>query len=183
MSSSAHNGIATTASVESESACRLLVIYEDDAAHERAMEAAQHLSLQFKDEVTFAVASCAFPDLARHDSAAGAFEAAALADVLVVATHGRLSAEAGDWLESSLARRKGREGALVLLLVEPVDPTAPILSLLARWNRAAANLKMDFLPLLPRSAEELLARMPSPSATLPQSRGHEKPPSHWGLNE
>ena len=160
----------------------MLVLYEDATSHERAMEAAYRLAGQFQDDVAFAVTSCAFRDLADTPAGVKASEAAILADVLMIATHGQLTLGADEWLHDCLARRKGREGAFVLMLVEPVDPGAPILSLMARCNHAAAISKMDFLPMLPHSAEEMLSRV-SASASLYRPPTNEMPSSHWGLNE
>jgi len=182
MSTSAQPAVGNTAFVRATHACRMLVLYEDTASHERAMEAAYRLAAQFEDEVAFAVTSCAFRDLPNSPAGTKASEAAALADVLMVATHGHLNSVVDEWLQGRLARRKGREGALVLMLIEPIDAGAPILSLMARCNHAAATAKMDFLPMLPHSAEEMLARI-SQSAALYRPPMQEMPPSHWGLNE
>ena len=181
MSKLAHAGVGNAPFVEPGYECRLLVLYADDAAHDRAMVTAQRLATQFKDELAFAIASSPFHNLTQSATAKDVADAAVVADVLLLATYGSLPPHVDEWLTACLARRSGREGAFALLLVEPVEVGAQILALLARCNHAAVTSKMDFLALLPRAIEEMLAD-PAPPALLRPHPQH-RPPSHWGLNE
>jgi hypothetical protein len=181
----AQTGVANAAFLENIYACRVMVLYEDAAAHERAMEVCARLSGQFNGELSFAFASCSFPGLSDPAIARESLDAAALADVLLFSTRGAVPQPTRQWLENCIARRNGREGALALLLNEPPDPATSLGAVLSWFEHAAARSKMDFLPLLPKPAQELFNEIASDEVVVAPSLPPmlDAPRSHWGLNE
>lgn len=134
-------------------ACRVATIYQDGAAISQVLTVFRRLGGNFHDELDFIFASWGFDELHHSGLSNAATEAASQADILVFATHGALPGEARAWLENLVKRRRNREGALVLLVAEPVDVTAQIMALLMLLEDVALRAGMDFLPLFPSAAE------------------------------
>jgi hypothetical protein len=178
---------ANTAGVDAGEACQMVVVYEDLAAHERAMEMGGRLTAQFGDEPAFAFSSWNFKDLADPAFAAQSVETAARADVIIISTHGNeLPSAVGAWLESCARARIGTEGALALLLAEPFSLSAGSGAVVTRLEHTARRLGMDYLPLLPEPAEQLIKSLQAQASLLASSANEtlDLPGSdHWGLNE
>lgn len=133
--------------------CRVATVYQDRAAMEQVLGMFRRLGGKFTNELDFLFASWGFDELGHPRAARSALEVASVADILVFATHGNLPTDARTWLKDLADRRKGREGALALLVAEPVDLAAPMMALLMFFEGIALRSKMDFLPLFPTSPE------------------------------
>ena len=178
---------ATGGFFESAGACQAVVLYENAAAQGNATDLCHRLVTQLGSELDFAFQSCEFRHLADPVIAHRTAEAAAVADILLVATHGNdLPPTVCSWLQTCGTLRTTTEGALVLLFVEPISPSAMIGELLARMEAAARRLRMDFLPLVPLPARPLvqvLAERARPLSPLLREMFNRPPSDHWGLNE
>ena len=176
-----------SSSVKPAEVCRMVVVYEDGMAHDRAMELAGRLASQFGGEPAFAFDSWNFKDLAQPKLTLAAVEAAARADIILFTTHGNdLPSAVVAWLEYCAGARTRADGALALLLTEPFMLSASTGAVISRLQSAARLLRMDFLSLMPAPAAKIiksLQKRPSlpPSAFLDK---FDRPNcDHWGLNE
>lgn len=171
-------------SLEGANPCQLLVLYEDAAAHDAAMEVCERLLARFGAELAFAFSFWTFKDLAAPASAHWAAEAVNRADVIVLSLQGRDPApEAVNWLDACARARTKMEGALAVIVTGPVGAGLMIEALLSRMRFIAHRLRMDFLPLVPSLPD---ASMEVPPDSLPAALGQvrvESGGSHWGLNE
>ena len=187
MSKVGKTGVGGRAFTETAEICQAVVLAEDSAAHANAMELCDRLLKQVGEELRFNFHSCRFRELADSARAALAAEAVARADILLFATHGDdLPASIRQWLESCFELRTDNEGALAMLLVEPFSASAAIGELMGRLQAAAGRLRMDFLPLVPQSAQRLIhALQPPPPPVRPLLKEilNRPPPDHWGINE
>jgi hypothetical protein len=167
--------------------CRVAVLCEDAVTREKAVEVCEHLAAQFEDEMLFAISYWKLAELTGAPSARRAADAAADADIIVFFTHGDdLTHPARNWFDLCAAQRRKREGALGVLLVEPLSPTASVGVLLSRLEYVAARLHVDFLPLLPSSNGSLDGvdeRATAITSLLKEILDPPQAPSHWGLNE
>lgn len=165
--------------------CRIVLLCEDAAAREKAMAVCERLAGQFGDELFFDFSCWNVPDLARPTLARRAAQAAAAADVVVFAMHGDdLPGPVREWAELCAAQRSKREGALGVLVAEPVSASASIGALLSRLELIAARWGVDFLPLMPLGGERLDGQNERATAVTSLLREMlNQPPSHWGLNE
>ena len=177
----------TTRLLEAGEICQVVILYTDASAHGDAMEYCGRLVAQLGNEPAFAFHCCKFQELADPMLAQQAAEAAARADILLIATHGDdLPPAVRQWLDLCYRLRTESEGALALLLAEPVNAFAPLDQLMTRLEIAARRLKMDFLPLVPPSAQSIIQRLRQPAHTIIpflQDVLNGPPPNHWGLNE
>jgi hypothetical protein len=180
--------IAGRSFTESAEVCQTVVLAEDSAAHVGAMEMCDRLQKQLGDELRFNFHTCRFTELSDPIRARMAAEAVARADILLICTHGSdLSAPVHQWLELCFGLRHNSEGALALLFVEPIDASAAIGELMGRLQKASGRLRMDFLPLMPQSVEQLIHALPGqqPQSISPALKGtlRHRPSDHWGINE
>jgi hypothetical protein len=176
--------VQETLSLEGADPCQFLVLYEDAAAHDAAMEICERLMSHFGSELSFAFSFWTFKELATPVSAHWAAEAVNRADIILLALQGRdLAPEAVNWLDACARARTKMEGALAVLVTSPLTASLMIESLLSRMRFIAHRLRMDFLPLVPSLPGDSREAPPVPlSAALDQIRepaGHD----HWGLNE
>ena len=167
--------------------CRIVVVYEDAAAHDRAMELASRLEEEIGTELPFVFDSWNFKNLAEPASARTAADAAARADIILLSAHGNdLPSAVGRWLELCAMERTTDEGALALFLAEPFMLSAASEAIIARLQQAASLLRMDFVSLIPHPAEQIIRsfrqRTDITSAAL---RNFPDRPGgvHWGLDE
>jgi hypothetical protein len=180
--------IAGRSSIDSAEVCQTVVLAEDSTAHVSAMELCDRLQKQLGNELQFNFHTCRFKELSDPIRARMTAEAVARADILLISTHGSdLSAPVQQWLELCFGLRQDSEGALALLLVEPIDASAAIGELIGRLQKASSRLRMDFLPLVPQSVEQLIRALPgqqpqSISPALKATHPH-RPSDHWGINE
>ena len=167
--------------------CRVVVVYEDGSAHERAMELAARLEEQVGTELAFIFSSWNFKELAEPGPARAATEAAAGADIILLSAHGNdLPSAVGRWLELCAAERTISEGALALFLAEPFMLSASSEAVIDRLQHAAGMLGMDFLSLIPQPAEQIIRSFKerSETASRPTRDFPDRPGgNHWGLDE
>jgi hypothetical protein len=167
--------------------CRIVVVYEDAAAHDRAMELAGRLEEEMGAELPFIFESWNFKNLGEPASAREATSAAARADIILVSAHGNdLPSAVGRWLELCALERTTDEGALALFLAEPFMLSAASEAVITRLQHAAGLLRMDFVSLIPYPAEQIIRSFKQRSnvAAATVSEYSDRPGvGHWGLNE
>lgn len=164
--------------------CNFLVMYEDAATHDLAMEICHEVTARFKADLPFAFSFWTLRDLSVPVSAHWATEAVSRADIMLFSLSGRdLAPEFSQWLEACAQARTKPEGALALVVTEPRGAGVTTGVLLSRLQLAAHRLRMDFLPLMPalaaRNIETTAVRLSAGLNKLEQEPGS----SHWGLNE
>jgi len=176
--------VQETLPLEGADPCQFVVLSEDSAAHESAMEVCGGVVARFDSELAFAFSFWRFKDLRDPATAHWAAEAVARADILLFSLQGpELSPETQMWLEACIQPRTKTEGALALMVTKLPGANPSIEALLYRMQYVANRLRMDFLPLVPLpEGASFGTSMNWPAALLNQAR--EEPGSnHWGLNE
>ena len=169
--------------------CQIVAVHEDLVAHGRAVELADRLSTQFKGEPVFGFSSWSFKDLAEPLFFRTALDAGAIADVILLSVHGNeLPPAVRLWLDLCSGHRTKTEGSLVFLLAEPFMLSASSGAAIGTLQRAARLLRMDFLPLIPQPAEQIIRRFQeragSADAAFDDIQIQNRPSfDHWGLNE
>jgi len=166
--------------------CNVLVLCDNVAARDKAAGICERLSTQFGDDLPFEFSYWQLGDFTRSTLLRRAVRQCMDADIVIYATHGDdLSFEVKEWIELCAVQRNKRDGALGVLFVEPLSDSAAVGSLLSRLERAAARLRMDFLPMLAIEEEQALNDLTNQAKLMaPFSKGIlDEPPSHWGLNE
>lgn len=178
------------ASIENEpasawtvNACRILILCEDFAAYERAVEVCRRIQTRFVDEFDFDFNCWNFWELADADCARLATDAASFADIIMVSLHRAQPSPALDaWLDAFPGTRIRADGALVFVLMEFADPES-VREIASRLEQWALRLNMDFVPLV-SSVSKMFTRMDRWLGTeiqpgIPERRNYD----HWGLNE
>ncbi len=177
------NALATRAN----DICRIVVVYEDAAAHDRAMELASRLEEEIGAELPFIFNSWNFKNLAEPTSARTATEAAAHADIILLSAHGNdLPSAVGRWLELCATERTTDEGALALFLAEPFMLSAASEAIITRLQHAASLLRMDFVSLIPHPAEQIIRSFKQRTDVTSEAvtEFSDRPGGvHWGLDE
>jgi len=184
MSMSAATSLQETLPLEGANPCRFLVMYEDAAAHDLAMDVCGGVLVRFEAELAFTFSFWKFKDLEDPASAHWATEAVVRADIILFSLPGHdLTPEISHWLDACVQARTKAEGALAVIVTEAPGAGLAFGALLSRLQFAAHRLRMDFLPLLPplpdASIEASTAQWP---AGLNESQ-EEPGGNHWGLNE
>jgi hypothetical protein len=172
-----------TLSLEGANPCQFLVLYEDAAAHDLAMEVCGGVMARFEAELEFAFSFWKIKDLDDPASAHWAAEAVARADIILFSLPAHdLTSETSQWLDVCAQARTKAEGALALIVTEASNANLAVGALLSRLQSAAHRLRMDFLPLLPPPNTSIeAAAVPLPVGL---NEFQEEPGSnHWGLNE
>ncbi len=102
----------------------VVVVYEDSAARERAVDFCDQLAARFRERCKFDVSWWSFELLAELGSASQAAQRAAEAEVVVVAAapEGDFAPSVKEWLDRWLAQRAKREGMLAGLLEAEPSP-------------------------------------------------------------
>lgn len=163
--------------MEGASPCHLLVIYEDNATHDLAMEVCGGVLARFEPELAFAFSFWKFKDLNDPASTCWVAEAAARADIILFSLRGHeLTPETMNWLDACAQARTKAEGALALIVAEPGVTGLALEALLSRVQHVAHRLRMDFLPLISLTPADS-------SVALLHQVPEELGSSHWGLNE
>ena len=170
--------------MEGANPCQFVVLAEDSAAHESAMEVCGGVLANFDAELAFAFSFWNFKDLGDPASAHWAAEAVARADILLFSLQSAdLTPETLNWLESCIQQRTRTEGALALMVAGSPGANLALEALLYRMQYMANRLRMDFLPLIPLPMGASIETSTDLSAAL-LNQGREEPGSnHWGLNE
>lgn len=170
--------------MEEANPCHFLVIYEDAAAHDLAMEVCGGVTSRFDADLTFAFSFWKVRDLQDPVLAHWAAEAVAHADIILFSVPGHdLAPEAVNWLDACIPTRTKSEGALALTITEPAGAGLAIEALLSRLQFAAYRLRMDFLPLLSSSAGARMGAPANPPLAVLDRFRDEAGGNHWGLNE
>ena len=115
-------------SVPNTAAFNVLIVYEDHKVGSQAMNLCEHLGSQLGEGRLLESHCWKLGDLQHPEALEGMLEAAASADMVLLAAHETtaLSAEKKARLELGLINRHGRSGALVALLGRPANrPAAP----------------------------------------------------------
>lgn len=176
---SAAASMQETLPLEGAGPCQLVVVYEDAAAHDLAMEVCTRVVARFEPELQFTFSFWQFKDLDNPASAHWVAEAMVRADIVLFSLQGHdLSPETIHWLDSGIPARTKASGALAVMVTERGGTDPVVEALLSRMESAARRWHMDFLPLLlaPRTPADPLP------ALLPETQ-MEPGSTHWGLNE
>lgn len=184
---SAASIVETAGWQEAPKVCQILVLSEDFAAYERAMEVCRRLMTQFAEELDFDFKCWNFIELADADCARSARKIAGTADILLLAMHGVcLPSVLEQWLATFPESRHRADGALALVWNGAPSSAAVTEKLFARLELLAGRVGMDFVPL---------GLAPGQSASPPfhdeawllavtQVENLQRPLfDHWGLNE
>ena len=129
----------------------VVVVHEDAAARERAVEFCDQLVRRFWARFEFEVSWCSFAQLEEAGQAKAAAEKAAGADLVVFCAtpEGDFPLVLKGWVERWLRLRGEREGMLVGL-VDPANGTHVAEGPKHHWLRGAARrLGMDYLTQVP----------------------------------
>ena len=181
---SAATSLQETLPLEGTNPCNFLVLYEDAAAHDLAMEVCGGVMARFDVELAFAFSFWKVKDLNDPVSAHWAAEAAAHADIILFSLPAHdLTPETSQWLDACVQARTKVEGALALIVTEPPDAGLAFGALLSRLQFAAHRLRMDFLPLLPPLPDTSIEASAAPLPAELNEFQEESGSNHWGLNE
>ena len=184
MSTSTAISVQETLPLEGASSCHILVLYEDAAAHDLAMEVCGGVMARFEAELAFKFSFWKFKDLEDPISAHWATEAVARADIMLFSLPGHdLTPEISRWLDACVQVRTKAEGALALIVTESQGAGLAIRGLLSRLQLAAHRLQMDFLPLLPPLPDRGIKLSADPLPVVLNAFHEEPGGDHWGLNE
>jgi hypothetical protein len=166
--------------------CQILILYEDLAAYERAVEVCRRMMVQFATELDFDFKCWSFIELTEADCARGAMKIASNADIILLAMHGtELPPVLAGWLAASPQTRFRADGALVLVGNGGESSPANSEMLLTRLEKLAGQAGMDFVPLTAgpvttthtfHNEDWLTAATRAEEMERPQF-------DHWGLNE
>lgn len=171
----------------------LVVAYEDDDTHTRALQLYEHLAQQLIDDYDFQCSWWKFDRLANPILQQEAADAAVEANMVILSirAHRELPAVQKAWVEDWVSRRHHRKAALVVMVADTRQPERDAVQSLA-WLRNAARLgRMDFFLhgfTLPKSQPELPKATLSDrvAALLPSAQNilsNKSPVPRWGINE
>ncbi len=166
--------------LEVREACQILILSKDYSTYERAAEVCRRMQSQLGEDLEFGFKCWNFAELADPDCAHAVLREAKLADVILFSTSSvDLPAAVVEWLEALPGFRSRAEGALALVVNEPMDSDA--FKKLALWlDHSARRMGMDFLKLT-HSPSHLNAL---PALFVPPSEyAGSREWDHWGLNE
>jgi hypothetical protein len=170
-----------------------VVLYEDLATRDRAMEICDRLVHKFWAEVEFDFNWWRFDFL--HDSAlaADAVRLAARSELILLAAHaGReLPTAVKDWIESWLPIREPGFGVLVAMIGTEADRIRGLSPIHVYLREAAQRANMDYLPQvidaplgkLDTSIETIANRAEKVTSLLDDILHRPPTPLRWGINE
>ena len=123
------------------------VVYEDSATHVRALQIYDYLLAHAGSEIEFQFSWWSFDLLQETRRAENAARIAEAADLVIFSTRrgGELPPEVTAWIESWVARRAGRSGAIAALFSPPRAETAGAGGRRAYLQNVAKSAGMDFL--------------------------------------
>jgi len=191
MSAVAMNGRDAASLLEVAEACKIVVLCEDAAARERAVEVFTRIAATFGGELEFSITCWIFGELEEQTSMLNATAAANSADIIMFSTRGAELPEAvSKWLDTFSQPNGKTGGALAFLLADSGNSSVPIGNMITRLAQAAQRLGMDFIPLMPWPVNQPI------SETVNEVKGVEwrtttgrkelvghTSHDHWGLNE
>jgi len=170
-----------------------VVLYEDHATRDHAMEVCDRLVHKFWADVEFEFSWWRFDFL--HDSAlaSDAVRLAARSELILLAAHaGReLPSPVKGWIESWLPIRKPGFGVLVAMIGTEADRLKGLSPIHVYLREAAQRAYMDYLPQVidgPPSkfdvSIETISKRAEKVTTLLDNILHRPPtPMRWGINE
>jgi hypothetical protein len=137
---------------EAKAAWSVVVVYEDDAARERAVAFCDQLVGSYWAQLEFSVGWCSFALLEDASTAKEAAEKAVCADLIAFAAkpEGDFPQPVKSWVESWLTQRGDREGMLVGLLEPVVGAGRPEGQKHHYLRQAAHHGAMDYLTDVPQ---------------------------------
>jgi hypothetical protein len=184
MSMSEATSVQETLPLEGANPCQFLVLYEDAVAHDLAMEICGGVMARFEAELAFAFSFWKVKDLNDPVLAHWAMEAVARADIILFSLPAHdLTPETSQWLDACVQARTKAEGALALIVTEPLVAGLAVGALLSRLQFAARRLQMDFLPLLPPLPDTSIEDSRAPWPARLNEFQEEPGSNHRGLNE
>jgi hypothetical protein len=129
----------------------LLVVYEDEAARERAVQFCNSLVDRFWKDLSFDISWCVSSELLDPAGTKKAGENANQAQFIIVATgaSGSLSPHVNLWLEMALHDRGEREGALVGLTAD-ISQSEEAMATQLYLRRLAHESGLDYLTGVPQ---------------------------------
>jgi hypothetical protein len=138
--------------VDTQNKCSVVVVYEEAAARQRAVDFCDLLVERFWAKCGFQLTWWPFELLEQRPSAVEAAEKARDADLIVFAAdpEGELPISIRAWMESWVSRRGEREGALVAVLCPQTGS-----------NLEAANRHIYLRTIAHRAGMDYLTEMPS----------------------
>jgi hypothetical protein len=171
----------------------VLAVCEDAAIHTHALGVCDQFVKQYWAEVEFEFSWWLFADLGDCEKARAATLAAADADIIIFATRpeGDLPAMVQAWVESWLARRGEREGAIIDLVPDLAGSKGSPSHKHLYLREIAHRAKMDFLSEMPRTmpgtipndTAAVAKRASQITSVLDEILHQSRPPSHYGLNK
>jgi hypothetical protein len=171
----------------------LVVVYEDTATRDRALQVCDHLAIELEDEVHFNVTWWRMDFLTNPSIAWQATEAALRADMILFSLHAgpTLPPALEHWAQSWVEEREISGGAVVGLIGSRQEFANWASPRHARLAKLAENARMDYLPQGCFNPDEISAaamsqvgeRAHSLTPLLKEILSHPHPSSHWGLNE
>ena len=127
--------------------CKVVVLYDDEAARLRAERICQNLAFKFQDEAEFEVVSWEFDQLMRPVEAQNAAALASDADLVIFSTtQGDLPPEASNWLQAwQQTTRAKPDGVIGLLTTEVYERKIHLEESVVLLEQTARLHHMDFL--------------------------------------
>ncbi len=130
---------------ELELPCRVVIFYEDAAARQNAFDRCEQLRREFSGDVSFELDWWRMSTLTSPVLAQLAEEAVADADVVIFSFEtANLPEDIHQWLETWQSPRSKADGAMAIIVNEPIDPCARDTVFLP-LQTAAAKRGLDFL--------------------------------------
>lgn len=168
-----------TESLEASRTCQILILCEDGAAYERATNVCWRILVQLADDLDFKFNYWNFYEMSDPGCAPAILRSAKWSDVILLSLHeANLPIAAEDCLEAIANNRLRAEGVLALVLSEPPGSPEALTKLVARLERTAQGMGMDFLSLVKNPVKEH-----EPLAAGFSGSDGDRCLDHWGLNE
>jgi len=169
--------------------CSVVVLYEDVATRDAAVELCDTLTARFGAELEFEFTWWGFRYLAEEEIAKQAASAALAADLILVSVRKPedLPLEVKAWFERWLSDREPAEGALVVLQTEKETPQQPGRD--PYLQLVALRAKLDYLPLREGQFTPDTTGFATDSFILPRGaevNGRLRQEDHytgWGIND
>lgn len=170
-----------------------VVVYEDAATRDRAMQVCERLVQRFWKEMEFDFRWWRFDFLRDAGLGRQAGRQAAGSDLILFSAHARreLPAVVGKWIETWLPGRGAREGVLVAMIGTDDDHLAGLSPIHVYLREVAQRSNMDYLSQtvgasvseLNTSIETITKRAEKVTSLLDGILHHATIPSRWGINE
>lgn len=150
------------AGMETATRWSILVAFDDPDARSRAMRVCDDMVARFWPETEFQVHWCSFDQLADESAASEAARRAASASMVIIAINAaeHLPGCVQAWTEEWSARRQGREGALMALVVGTPESSA-YQTTHHHLRHVAHRAGMDYLTDEPCAAPAALPNEPN----------------------